>query len=75
MSDADTTELQDPIARRYASRKFVLASVVALVASYLVVMRIIDAAAWADVLKWDLGLYFCANIGSGLAASVKGGPQ
>jgi hypothetical protein len=50
--------------RRYASRKFLLALLVLITGGTFRVLGYIDAAAWVDLTKWTLGLYFVGNVGT-----------
>lgn len=57
--------------RRYASRKFLLTLLVLMAATALRVMGLIDPPAWADVVKWALGLYMAGNVGSWAVDAMK----
>ena len=60
-----------PDSTRYASRKFLLA--VAMLAGTAAALAAgkIDAATWADVSKWVLGLYMAGNVGTWLSDALR----
>lgn len=48
---------------RYASRKFILASVVFVAGIVFFALGKIDAAQWLSQSAWVLGLYMAGNVG------------
>lgn len=47
---------------RFASRKWILAAVVTVAAILLFIGGMLTEAAFLDLVKWTLGLYFGANV-------------
>lgn len=62
--------------RRFASRKFTLAAWLLVIAlPVLVWFGKIDAAVFADCLKWVFGLYAAGNVASKVPEALAGKPE
>lgn len=48
--------------RRYASRKFILASAAFLAGTGLLVAGLVSSEQWVSFTTWTLGLYCAANV-------------
>jgi hypothetical protein len=53
---------EDQATTRYASRKFLLALLVAIACIVMRSLDLLDQPQFVDLLKWTLGLYFGANV-------------
>ena len=47
---------------RFASRKFILTALAALIPIALLIFHYIDQGTYADITKWVIGLYFTGNV-------------
>ena len=57
--------------RKFASRKFAMAMLLAVAALVLLVLEFIKPEVWADVTKWIVGLYMAGNVGASVADGIK----
>lgn len=62
MTDPDTPPAAAE--RRFASRKFILASALLAAGTVLLLAGKIDAATWLEISRWTLGMYCGANVGA-----------
>jgi hypothetical protein len=60
---------------RYASRKFLLACTLLLIATWLLMIDAIGSTMWVDMVKWVFGLYCAGNVGASLADILRPGPK
>ena len=60
------------LSRRVASRKFMLAVCVLVLAAWLLLSGRIEAAVWSELTIYTLGLYFAGNVGTWFAEALKG---
>lgn len=56
---------------RFASRKFILACVIVLIATGFRIAGLLDSAEWINVSTWLAGLYMAGNVGAAAVTKPK----